>query len=190
MTELARLPASFFLAVYLRVAQLGGAGLVSLGLAGVLAEPASWLFGVNFIAGDQRLRQFTPERCAYLTDPRLGQPDCATGAVYQAFGETVTYGIVVTAFGFLVWGAHTLWLHRTAPGPYDRFLRRAYLTAAAVVFLAGASLFLPLGISQTLSAPNLGAGRPLLTGLVAAAFLVGYAWRLWRELQPREAASR
>lgn len=64
------------------------------------------------------------------------------------------------------------------------------LTAAAVVFLAGASLFLPLGISQTLSAPNLGAGRPLLTGLVAAAFLVGYAWRLWRELQPREAASR
>lgn len=183
MTEIARLPTNFFLLVYLRVAQLGGAGLVSLGLAGILAEPASWLFGMDFIAGQERLRQFTPERCAYLTQPGFGQPDCATGAVYHAFGETVEYGLVVAVFGLVVWGAHTWWLSRLGPTPYDALLRRAYLTIGAIVFLAGTSLFLPLGIANALTAPNLGAGRALLVGLVAAAFFAAYALRLRGELR-------
>ncbi len=182
MRELAALPASFFLALYLRAAQLGGLGLLALGLGGLLAEPASWLFGMDFIAGDQRLRTFSPERCAYLTEPRFHQPNCASGAVYHSFGDTVEYGLVIAIAGGLVFAFHTWWLRRVGAGEYDGFTRRAYLAIGSVVFLAGAALFLPTGVASVLVDPRLGGGRALLVGLVAAAFAAGYARSLAREL--------
>lgn len=181
--ELSRLPASFFVTLYLRIAQLGGIGLFSLGLSGLLAEPASWLLGTDFIAGNQRLRQFSVERCAYLTEPRFGQPDCATGAVYHAFVETVTYGLVIAAFGLLVWGVHSWALRRVERTEYDAFVRRVYLTLGTLAFLIGTSLFLPVGAADVIANPGLGGGRTLLVGVVALAFLLGFATRLWRDLR-------
>ncbi len=114
---------------------------------------------------------------------RSGAPDCATAAVSHAFGETVEYGLVALVFGAVVFALHTWWLGRLGPTPYDALLRRLSLAIGAVIFLAGASLFLPVGIAIAISGSGFG-GRPILLGLAAAVFLLAYAALLRRDLRP------
>ncbi len=59
-----------------------------------------------------------------------------------------SYGIAQAAVGLVLFGLHALVLTRVPKTEYETLLRRAHLTLGALAFLAGAALFLPLGISR------------------------------------------
>ncbi|MFB9831774.1 permease prefix domain 1-containing protein [Actinoallomurus acaciae] len=167
---------------FARMVPSAAAGLVAIGVSGVLAQVLGWLFGPAFVAGDLPWVRYTPQRCAQLGHPGQG---CLGAVVRDHFGEVVGTRLAAGAAGLLVLGGYALVRRRLgaarvapAPGVVPVAGTALYGVATAVLLLDGMDLV-------TAGGAHAGSGQCWSAGAVALAMFLGYARSLYRERFPR-----
>jgi hypothetical protein len=161
-----------------RMAPSAAAGLVAIGVSGVLAQVLGWLFGPAFVAGDLPWVRYTPQRCAELGHPGQG---CLDAVVRDHFGEVVGTRLAAGVLGLLVLGGYALVRRRLGaarvtpvPGVLPVTGTALYGVAAAVLLLDGTNL-------ATAGGAHAGSGQCWSAAVVALVMFLAYARSLYRE---------
>ena len=160
----------------------GGAGLLAIGLSGLVAEVFGRLYGAAFVAGDAPGVTYTADRCADYFEYFPHARDCADAAALHHWGEVVESRVSVGVLGALA--LLVLWLVRrgTAIGTAAWTPPRGTVAVPLVVLFGLAGLALSgMGLMQLAFRDTNMVGANLSAGLAAmvAALVVG-VWFLRR----------
>ncbi|MGI5229076.1 permease prefix domain 1-containing protein [Actinoallomurus sp. CA-142502] len=168
-----------------RLVPSAAAGLVAIGVSGVLAQVLGWLFGPAFVAGDLPWVRYTPQRCAELGHPA---PGCLDAVVRDHFGEVVGGRVAAGVLGLLVLGGYALVRRRLGaarvtpmPGVLPVAGTALYGVATAVLLIDGMNL-------ATAGGAHAGSGQCWSAGVVALVMFLAYARTLYREHFSRSTA--
>ena len=175
-------PTASLLSLGLGLSRIVGAGLVAIGISGVLAFAAGSAVGKDFVSGDPPGVTYTAERCAELLEYYPGG-SCGAAATAHHFDEVVTYRLVAGFLGLLVLAGERFLvpgtLRRLAP-PLPPGITDV---AGATAFGLATGVLLGLGISHLLVvrpelALSLSGSGQWLSGAVVAAPISAFALRL------------
>jgi hypothetical protein len=167
---------------------LAGAGLVAIGISGLLAELLGRLFGAGFVAGDLPGITYTPARCAEFLEYFPDAGGCEQAAALHHWGEVVEYRVAIGVLGLLLLGGYLLW-RRSRGGEPPRYLGVlpdgfAATVATSLYGVAAAVLALE-GLDALLVADGDGTGQWLSAAVVAAGVAVVYGISLYRTVRTR-----
>jgi hypothetical protein len=173
------------------LALVGGIGLVTVGLSGLLAWAAGTAFGTSFVSGDGPDVTYSAARCAELREYAPTAPTCAAAAVSHHFDEVVFQRLAAGVLGLLVLAA---WLAvvrpwraaSRAPSTYAALPAGFGATVGAALFGLAAVVALPGGLLElALGGAHQGAGDLLSAGVVSTIAFAGFAAVLWRSVTHR-----
>jgi hypothetical protein len=145
------------------------AGLIAIGLSGLVANVFGSIWGWSFVAGDPAGLTYSPQRCAeYLTvAPDAG--NCQSAALVDHYSEVVDQRVLAGVVGVVVVLAY-VWWRRHGGVPASQLL----VGGVAVVSFGLAGVF-QLANAATSSQLDQGmVGAWLAGGIVALAFAVAF----------------
>jgi hypothetical protein len=160
---------------------LAGAGLLAIGVSGVVSEVMGRVWGAGFVAGDPPGSAYTSGRCAEYQE-YFPNHDCLSAAAMHHWGEVVQYRVGAGVLGVLV-----LLVWRLLPR--RRRLPAGYLPAAGLVVFAAAALLLGLESVNYSANGWTGAGQWLSASLVSALSATAYAAWWHREVRAPQVTS-
>ena len=163
---------------------LGGIGLLSIGVSGLVAEGMGALFGKRFVSGDTPDISYTAERCAEFLEYAPHARTCEEAATIHHFGEVVDDRV---AAGVLGLGALGVWwlLRRSGRDEPDLLPAGLVPGIGAAMFGAAAAGLLLQSIGLLAFGQSAGAGQYLSGGLVALPLAGAFAVALYRALLRR-----
>ena len=144
---------------YLYLASLAGIVTLAIGLGSLTNYGLASAFGTHVIYGGTQVPAMAPAcapgdpRCPGLSEEQQElQRRNAKEQTVRRQDEDLLRGIIFTAFGLLVWGAH--WAARRGLGSDEAGsgMRRAYFMLGTVTFGLVTVVMLPTGAYQALSA--------------------------------------
>lgn len=148
----------------------GGAGLVAVGVSGLVAQLLGQAYGALFVAGDAPGVTYTAARCAEYFEYAPGARSCAAAAAAHHWGEVVSGRVEIGVLGLLALLA--LWLGRRL----TRLGTPAWTPPRLTVVLPLTAVFALAGVAATgyaglqAATANRGMlGANLATGLAALA---------------------
>jgi hypothetical protein len=168
-------------AVAIPLLGLLAAGLLAIGLSGVLAFAIGQATGKDFIAGDLPGVTYTAERCTDFFEYHAEAPNCATAATAHHYDEVVYQRLDAGILGLIMLAAYFAALRLRHPSRLPRLF--APTIGAAVFVLAGCGFTL-MALGPTVTGESDGAGAFLSAGIVSLAFGAVFGLRLLPLLTP------
>jgi hypothetical protein len=178
------LPRSAVIELGFALTRLAIAGLVAIGISGVVAGIFGWAFGRSFVAGDPPGVTYTAARCADFLEYSPGATTCREAAEWHHYGEVVQYRLGAGLFGVLLLAAYAL-ARRKLQGDPAALPPGFEATIGTAMYGAAAFYLLATSMNGALVHETAGIGGWLSGGLVAAVMAAVYGVVLYRVLLRR-----
>jgi hypothetical protein len=168
----------------LALTRLAVAGLLAIGISGVVAGIFGWAFGRSFVAGDPPGVTYTAARCADFLEYSPGATTCREAAEWHHYGEIVQYRLATGLLGVLLLAAYAL-ARRKLRGDPTALPPGFEATIGTAMYGAAALYLLATSMNGALVHETAGIGGWLSGGLVAAIMAAVYGIALYRVLLRR-----
>jgi hypothetical protein len=178
------LPRSAVIELGFALTRLAIAGLVAIGISGVVAGIFGWAFGRSFVAGDPPGVTYTAARCADFLEYSPGATTCREAAEWHHYGEVVQYRLGAGLLGVLLLAAYAL-ARRKLQGDPAALPPGFEATIGTAMYGAAAFYLLATSMNGALVHETAGIGGWLSGGLVAAVMAAVYGVVLYRVLLRR-----
>jgi hypothetical protein len=178
------LPRSAVIELGFALTRLAIAGLVAIGISGVVAGIFGWAFGSSFVAGDPPGVTYTAARCADFLEYSPGATTCREAAEWHHYGEVVQYRLGAGLLGVLLLAAYAL-ARRKLQGDPAALPPGFEATIGTAMYGAAAFYLLATSMNGALVHETAGIGGWLSGGLVAAVMAAVYGVVLYRVLLRR-----
>lgn len=178
------LPRSAVVELGLALTRLAVAGLVAIGISGVVAGIFGWAFGRSFVAGDPPGVTYTVARCADFLGYSLGATTCKEAAEWHHYGEVVQYRLGAGLLGVLLLAAYAL-ARRRLRGDPTALPPGFEATIGTTMYGAAALYLLTTSMNGVFVQETAGIGGSLSGGLVAVIMAAVYGVVLYRVLLRR-----
>jgi hypothetical protein len=164
---------------------LGAAGLIAVGVSGLLAEVMGHLWGARFVGGDLSGTTYTASRCSDFARMYPGRA-CLEAAAMDHWGEVVQYRVLAGIMGLIA-----LLAYRQLRGSGTPLPRGIVSGVALAAFGLACVLTSWLSIVPAVDHGS-GLGAPLSAAVVSLVMVLLCAWRLRSDLyaRSRPAAAR
>jgi hypothetical protein len=161
--------------------RLAIAGLIAIGLSGILAGAMGIAFGKSFVSGDSPTPSYSRSRCADYLEYEPKAHSCEEAATLHHFGETVWYRAAAGVAGVALLGLYLLARRRWTWLKGRRFLPPAFeATVGASVFGLASVALLVQSIFQFALGETNGSGAYLSAGLVTVAVALTFSTSAYR----------
>jgi hypothetical protein len=167
----ALLPAAAF-----QTARLGAAGLIAIGISGMIAWVWTFVAGTSAVFADTPGTHYDPASCAHYLAVQTSARTCAAAALLEGRDDALTQRWAAGVLGVLLLLVTLWWRRRSAAAPAD--LRAPAALVGVVVFAAAGVGLTGYGIDRAVI--NTGSGQWISAGAVALAFAAAYLIVLWR----------
>jgi hypothetical protein len=178
------LPRSAVIELGFALTRLAIAGLVAIGISGVVAGIFGWAFGRSFVAGDPPGVTYTAARCADFLEYSPGATTCREAAEWHHYGEVGQYRLGAGLLGVLLLAAYAL-ARRKLQGDPAALPPGFEATIGTAMYGAAAFYLLATSMNGALVHETAGIGGWLSGGLVAAVMAAVYGVVLYRVLLRR-----
>ena len=182
------LPRPAVVALGFALTRLVIAGLIAIGVSGVVAGVTGSAFGRSFVAGDPPGLTYTAARCADYFEYSPGATTCEEAATWHHYGEIVQYRLGAGLLGVLVLAAYVFARRKIRteanilPAGFEATIGTAMYGAAAFFLLA-------TSVNGAVLHETAGIGAALSGGMVAALMAAAYGIVLYRVLLQRAAST-
>jgi hypothetical protein len=164
--------------------RLAIAGLIAIGISGVVAGIFGSTFGRSFVAGDSPGVTYTPARCADYFEYSAGAKTCEEAATWHHYGETIQYRLGAGLLGVFLLVAYSFARRKLRADP--DFLPPGFEeTIGTTMYGVAASYLLATSLAGAVLRETAGIGALLSAGVVAAVMALVYGIALYRVLLRR-----